>query len=429
MKKRIAITSLVATAILAVTLYAQARGTPATLRVMVDANGALLTATTAQVNPVTTVVFNNARLAVDASGNLLTVASGGAGSGTVTNIATTSPITGGAITTTGTIACATCGVTGTGLSQFASTTSAQLATLLSDETGTAGVAVFSITPTFGTSIIDPLVIGGTTASSTLTLQSTSGVGTTDQVLIKNGNAGAIQSAAFTSTGLIELGSLPCAASGCTVAPAFGIHFTPPGNTNFVADVFNASNAGFSFIGRHARGDKTTPTATQANDVLFAMLGRGWEGNTPAWATANNAVIQAQANEAFTNAAQGSKLIFQVVPNSSVTTGTALTITGSGLVTSLVGSAMAVANVGANSCGTTTATIAGNQTVGEVTVGATSGTQCRVAVPQATTTRFNGSCNNQTTANICRLVAVDTTHFDLVGTFVAGDVVAYFVASR
>lgn len=36
---------------------------------------------------------------------------GGVGTGTVTSIATTSPITGGTITTTGTIACATCSVT------------------------------------------------------------------------------------------------------------------------------------------------------------------------------------------------------------------------------------------------------------------------------------------------------------------------------
>ena len=36
---------------------------------------------------------------------------GASGVGTVTNVATTSPITGGPITTTGTIACATCGVT------------------------------------------------------------------------------------------------------------------------------------------------------------------------------------------------------------------------------------------------------------------------------------------------------------------------------
>lgn len=80
--------------------------------------------------------------------------SGGGGSGTVTNIATTSPITGGPITTTGTIACATCGVTGSGLNQFASTTSSQLAGVISDETG-SGALVFGtsptlVTPTLGT---------------------------------------------------------------------------------------------------------------------------------------------------------------------------------------------------------------------------------------------------------------------------------------
>ncbi len=103
----------------------------------------------------------------DGSGNLvftfspaftgvIEVGSGGGtsitGTGTVTNISTTSPITGGPITTTGTIACATCGVTGTGLGQFASTTSAQLATVISDETGT-GILVFGTSPTIVTPTI------------------------------------------------------------------------------------------------------------------------------------------------------------------------------------------------------------------------------------------------------------------------------------
>lgn len=74
---------------------------------------------------------------------------GGGGGGTVSSIGTTSPITGGTITTTGTIACATCGVTTSPLSQFASTTSAQLAAVLSDETGT-GANVFATSPTITT---------------------------------------------------------------------------------------------------------------------------------------------------------------------------------------------------------------------------------------------------------------------------------------
>ncbi len=100
------------------------------------------------------------------------------GSGTVTSISTTSPITGGTITSTGTIACPTCGVTGTGLSQFASTTSAQLATVISDETGT-GLLVFGTAPTLITPTIASFLNaqhnhqnaagGGTLAESALAL--------------------------------------------------------------------------------------------------------------------------------------------------------------------------------------------------------------------------------------------------------------------
>lgn len=89
------------------------------------------------------------------------VATGPVGTGSVTSVATTSPITGGTITTTGAIACATCGVTGSPLSQFAATTSAQLAGVLSNETGT-GAAVFNDTPT----LIAPIL--GTPTSGTLT---------------------------------------------------------------------------------------------------------------------------------------------------------------------------------------------------------------------------------------------------------------------
>jgi hypothetical protein len=100
------------------------------------------------------------------------VRTGGSGSGTVTSIATTSPITGGTITSTGTIACATCGVTGTGLQQFASTTSAQLAGVLSDETGTS-LAVFNTSPLLVTPKVttindangNPFILSSATASA------------------------------------------------------------------------------------------------------------------------------------------------------------------------------------------------------------------------------------------------------------------------
>ena len=58
------------------------------------------------------------------------------------------------------------------LSQFAATTSSQLAGVISDETG-SGALVFGTSPTFTTSIFSPLVNGASTASGTLTLASTS----------------------------------------------------------------------------------------------------------------------------------------------------------------------------------------------------------------------------------------------------------------
>jgi hypothetical protein len=67
-----------------------------------------------------------------------------AGSGTVTSIATTSPITGGTITTTGTIACATCVVAsspGAGIAHFAGSTQ----TVTSSTIATADIAANAVT--------------------------------------------------------------------------------------------------------------------------------------------------------------------------------------------------------------------------------------------------------------------------------------------
>ena len=71
---------------------------------------------------------------------------------------------------------------------LATPSSANLASAVTDETGT-GALVFGTsptiaTPTITTSAVIPLVNGGTSASSTLTLQSTSGAGTSDAIIFK-----------------------------------------------------------------------------------------------------------------------------------------------------------------------------------------------------------------------------------------------------
>ena len=85
-----------------------------------------------------------------------------------------------------------------------------------------------------------------------------------------------------------------------------------------------------------------------------------------------------------------------------------------------GSGMAVANVGANSCGTTAATIAGNSNAFVITVGTVAGTQCRVAFPIAATAEWDCVANDSTTTIAVRTTPVDTTHTDIIGAFVAAD---------
>jgi hypothetical protein len=114
-------------------------------------------------------------------------------------------------------------------------------------------------------------------------------------------------------------------------------------------------------------------------------------------------------------------------NGSTTSQTRLTLTATALTPAsgtvyavTTGAALSVANVGANSCGTTAATIAGANNVFVITVGAGSGTQCRVAFPIAAVTEYDCTANDNTTTVAVRTTPVDTTHTDLIGTFTAGD---------
>jgi hypothetical protein len=59
-----------------------------------------------------------------------------------------------------------------------------------------------VTPTITTSATVPLVLGGTGTGSTLTLQSTSGVGATDSIVMKVGNNGATTALSVNTAGVV-----------------------------------------------------------------------------------------------------------------------------------------------------------------------------------------------------------------------------------
>lgn len=74
------------------------------------------------------------------------------------------------------------------------------------QTGT-GAMVLGTAPTFTTSLTSPLVIGGTGATSTLILQTTSGVGTTNaDMIFKVGNNGATEAMRILNTGSVGIGT-------------------------------------------------------------------------------------------------------------------------------------------------------------------------------------------------------------------------------
>ena len=87
--------------------------------------------------------------------------------------------------------------------------------------GSGTVVALATTPTFTTNITTPLVIGGTAAASTLTLRSTSGVGTTDVLAFQTGSQ--VERMRITSAGNVGIG---------TASPTAALHV--PGNSTTIA---------------------------------------------------------------------------------------------------------------------------------------------------------------------------------------------------
>jgi hypothetical protein len=95
-----------------------------------------------------------------------------------------------------------------------------------------------------------------------------------------------------------------------------LHLTGPANSasRITVDAYGSQGGSGSpgvLVFRSARGNATTPTATQANDTLARISAVGW-GNTPgfgAGATLAATAIEFVALETFTPTAQGTKITF------------------------------------------------------------------------------------------------------------------------
>ena len=225
------------------------------------------------------------------------------GSGTVTSVSgsggtTGLTLTGGAITTTGTltlggtlaVANGGTGITsfGTGIATFLGTpTSANLAAAVTDETG-SGSLVFGTTPTFTTNITAPLVIGGTAVSSSLTLQSTSGVGSSDFVAFQTGSQSErmrITTAGFVGIGtaspaskLAVGGNPPTAGAIAAVGASGGVSLALSDNVNSSLYVKHPSG-GVSMIGTDSGGQLALAANGFTEVIRITNSGTVGIGNT------------------------------------------------------------------------------------------------------------------------------------------------------
>lgn len=136
---------------------------PYILTTIADPTGNTCASTTPQIQ-----VRQSTGVIYTCNNGTVAAVSGGGGSGTVTSVATTAPITGGPFTTSGTIACATCVTSASALTNGAIMTGAGLQASQTNTTGTGVLTALGVnTGTAGAFVVNGGALG-TPSGGTLT---------------------------------------------------------------------------------------------------------------------------------------------------------------------------------------------------------------------------------------------------------------------
>jgi trimeric autotransporter adhesin len=171
----------------------------------------------------------------------------------------------------------------------------------------------SAATTFSTSITSSILYGGTTSSSTLTLQSTSGAGSTDSIVFKVGNAGAVTAMTISTTGAVSTASTISDSIGnvrtivqnsqtssyTLVATDNGKHISiTTGGVTVPASVFSAGQNIVIF-----NNSSSTQTITQGSSVTMTLAGSTTTGNR-SLASYGVATVLCTASNTFVITGQG-----------------------------------------------------------------------------------------------------------------------------
>lgn len=383
-----------------------ASGTPSNLVVRTDANNYLLITSVTQTNPVTQGVFASRTLRTDANGSLQVILTG--------TVTPTYPQA---------IPASTCAAPSLGMSGGATTGIAFTATpsILNCISGTART---TLTASSFTSTVIGLWPDGTISAPSNSFSTDSDTGTSR--------------VAANRFGIIAGGAWRAVIDGAGIINASDQYFGWSGSAG------DASTAPDTFIFRAAAGvismtrtalGTTSSTGLQLVNSTAATGGTTvqisprllWRGT--AWDTAASQTVDffAEVLPATAATPTGTWKLGYSLNGAAATYPLTVTNTGSLNVLSSLGGAgtgTSVANVGANSCGTTAATIAGNQVSGVITVGTVAGTQCRVTFTTAAPVARECTVTDSTTTIATRSTYIDTTNTDFLGAFVAGDLITF-----
>lgn len=166
------------------------------------------------------------------------------------------------------------------------------------------------------------LIGGTGTTSALTLQTTTGVGTTGaDIIFKGGNNGATELARVTNGGYLSIGAgatpeFPLTVnSAMNTGPAGTASIVVVGGDNKERIEIRSSGADPGYQGRRSAGTPGAPTATTADTYLTYLGGGGHDGTT--W-SGSRGLFGIKAAELFTPTSLGSYFVFETTATGSTT---------------------------------------------------------------------------------------------------------------
>lgn len=282
-----------------------------------------------------------------------------------TSFAGTSPITVSFPSGVVTYACPTCGVTGSPLSQFASTTSAQLAGIISNETGT-GLLVFNN----GAALTSPVITGplalpsGTTATSMVL--TTPSLGAANATTLAIGGAalggnllavnGGVLSGSISAIGIITAQTSNASAfavgpNGAT-SPAFNVDTSTASSTTGLNVKSNASGGRISLSALSSGTNEIIEFDAKGSGGI--VIGSHSSGGVNLAAAGGGVVIAgctlpgaaalcAAGNITTTTGFVGSTLLGGVATNSPLTVQTTPSASSSGDILGLFGSTVNIGN--------------------------------------------------------------------------------------